>query len=177
MHCHLSPAVREPACLGWVLLCYGAAHSVLPGAGLVASIVLGKTLSQRQVELPLAFYSSLQMVLVGILGILMGTLISTGDLVRQPLNYLAFALLVVGLRPLLVMAATFRMPVSAGQRANLWAVAPRGIVTLGVAATAAEMLSPEAIPEMSHLPVIVYWVVMATNLLPLLPFGLVARES
>lgn len=171
LHSHLSPASREPACLGWVLLCYGAAHSVLPGAGLVASIVLGKTLSQRQVELPVAFYSSLQAVLVGILGILMGTLIPAAELVSQPFRYPAFALLVVALRPLLVLAATFRMPVSPTRRANLWAVAPRGIVTLGVAATAADLLSPEAIPEMAHLPAIVYWVVMATNLLPLLPIG------
>lgn len=158
--------LREPICLSWVLLCYGSAHALLPGAGLVASVILGKTLSRRKVELALPFYVSLQTVLVGLLGIALGMVIPLGDLLHGPVRLIGFALLVLLVRPVLVMAALFRQKLSPVQRFNLWAVAPRGIVTLGVAGTAAQMLGPEILPEALKMPAIVYWVVLTTNLVP-----------
>jgi NhaP-type Na+/H+ or K+/H+ antiporter len=139
---------------------------VLPGAGLVASTILGKTLSQRKVELPRPFYTGLQVCLVGLLGVLMGLLIPFSDLLRQPLSQIGFALLILVIRPLLVMAATIKQKLTPAQKRSLWAVSPRGIVTLGVAATAAELLGHGAMPQALILPVLSYWVVLTTNLVP-----------
>lgn len=162
----LSDTVREPVCLAWILFCYGTAHAVLPGAGLVASTILGKTLSQSKVELPRPFYTSLQVCLVGLLGVLMGLLIPFSDLLRQPMSQIGFALLILMIRPVLVMAATVKQKLTPAQKRSLWAVSPRGVVTLGVAATAAELLGHEAMPQTLILPVLTYWVVLTTNLVP-----------
>ncbi len=162
----VSERLREPICLSWILLCYGSAHAILPGAGLVASVILGKTLSQRSVELPGTFYVNLQAVLVGLLGIALGMVIPLSDLLHSPARLIGFALLVLLVRPLLVMAALFRQRLTPSQKLNLWLVAPRGIVTLGVAGSAAQMLGPELLPEAVQMSAIVYWVVLTTNLGP-----------
>ncbi|MFT4657630.1 MAG: NhaP-type Na+/H+ or K+/H+ antiporter [Candidatus Aldehydirespiratoraceae bacterium] len=171
--------LQVSATLAAVVVAYGAANAVRPEAGLVAVTVLGIVLAnQRRASAAhiAEFNEHLGATILGALFIVLGARVNIDAITDNLAASAAItALLVVGARPVAVLAATLRSDLGWPDRAFLMTLAPRGVVAAAVASLFAIELEHNGIDPGPLVPV-VFTVVVATVILSSLTAGVAARK-
>lgn len=175
--------------VGLCMTCVGVGEAITPEAGLVAATICGILVARAQVlgstELR-AFKELLAILLVGTLFVLLASGFDVAQLGAIGSRDALFVLvLLLGIRPLCVMVATWRSKLSWQERAFASAFAPRGIVALSVVTVIAGNLArsgTEAAAEAVRIEsvmfvVIVVSVLVATVLSPSLAWALNVRAG
>ncbi|MBN9415405.1 hypothetical protein ABS71_19905 [bacterium SCN 62-11] len=168
--------LSQPITLSAALLCFAAAHQVAGGGGVVAAACCGYWMARYPLTFPQHGLSE-QLKLWGLclLMTLQGfVLAATPGILDQWPRKLGYALVLVFVaRPLLVAIACRHAKLSPRDRFALSVTHPRGALTL---ATAAVLLSGIQ-NDGYHLLSVVYYVVLVSNLAPLLLIPFVSRLS
>ena len=166
----------QPIRLTLAFLTFGLGHQVAGGAGVVAAACCGYWLARY----PLAdkdtdLGEQLKTWALSLLILLQGILISsTPGIFDDWQRKLAFALaLVLVARPLLVAIACRHAKLSPRDRFTLSLVHPRGALTLATASVLLSSLGGNS----SHLLSAVYYVVLVSNLVPVILIPVAARLS
>jgi NhaP-type Na+/H+ or K+/H+ antiporter len=149
-------------------------------AGLVAATVMGVIMAhQRLVDVSrvLVFEEELVQLLIGVLFILLAASVSAESLAGVLLPSLGLiAVLVVIVRPLIVVLATWRSTLSWRERALAAFVAPRGIVAAATASAFGLLLARDGIPQATKILPVVFVVIFGTVVLYGLASAPVARR-
>lgn len=168
--------VSQPLHLSLALICFCVGYKVAGGAGVVAAACCGYWLSRYPLEKSqLGLGEQLKVWGLSLLIVLQGLLLAqTPGITDQWQRKLAYALVMVLVaRPLLVAFACRHAKLSPRDRFALSLIYPRGALTL---ASAAVLLSGLG-DDRDHLLSIVYYVVVVSNLAPMLLMPLAARLS
>lgn len=164
------------------VLAFSLSNRTFMGSGVVTAAVAGYMASRvLAVDEDERFGRDISTLMLGVLGIVVGILVPWPRLADHWPQRLAFCAFVVGLRPVLVWLACRRSPLPVTEKRILSMVAPRGILTLSIAVFVLLQLHRAGFPDSIEVVCTVWWVAMATNLLPwglprLLP-GLVSRRA
>ena len=160
---HLIPCLSLSLCL----LNFGLAQAVFPGAGLVASGIMGYRIAGRNSEFIGDLGSHLQTLLVGTAGITLGIYIPLVNLAQDWLPRVAFAFsLVLLVRPTLAYLGSRKAGLSRSENLLLQMAAPRGVLTLGITVHLCQLLDKLGSPQALELIPIVYWCVLISILVP-----------
>ena len=134
--------------------------------GLVAAIVVGLAVAnQRGFDLPARrpFFETLVQLIIGVLFISISATVTPHSLRHLLLPALALvAVLVLAARPLAAFAATVKTGLSAGERAFIGWMAPRGIVAAATASTFASALAAKGIGGAAKILPVTFLVIVAT---------------
>lgn len=158
--------LAQPIYLSLALICFACAHQVAGGAGGVAAACCGYWLSRFPLaESHQGLGEQLKLWGLSLLVMLQGmVLVHTPGLTEDWPRKLLYALvLVLVARPLLVAIACRHARLSPRDRFTLSLMHPRGALTLATAAVLFSGLGGDR----DHLLSIVYYVVLVSNLLPL----------
>jgi NhaP-type Na+/H+ or K+/H+ antiporter len=149
-------------------------------SGLVATTVMAVIMAhQRRVDLSriLVFEEELVQLLIGVLFILLAASVSAGSLAGVLLPSLGLiAVLVVIVRPVIVVLATWRSALSWQERALTAFIAPRGIVAAATASAFGLLLARADIPQATEILPVVFLVIFGTVVLYGLASSAVARR-
>ena len=163
----ISGPISEPIGLSACLLCFSLGMQIAPGSGMMAAAACGYLLTRRPVtDQQSALGDQVRLWVLGLLIVLQGGwLHASAEFWTDWPRRVVFALAVVGVaRPLLVAIACRHAHLTRRERLCLSLVNPRGALALAV--TSSLLLGLGEARE--HLLGIVYWVVLVSNLLPLL---------
>jgi NhaP-type Na+/H+ or K+/H+ antiporter len=161
-----APRYTVLATLMMVVAAVVAADLLRDDAGFVAAVVMGMALGNQQrvdVSLTLEFEATLVQLLVGVLFVLIAASVSPDDLADVLPEALALvAVMVILLRPLAVLIATWRSSFTTRERAFVAWMAPRGIVAGATASAFGLQLAQEDVAGASSILPIVFVVVFGT---------------
>lgn len=167
--------------LAFVLLVFVSSDVLAHESGLLAVVVMGLVLANKDVpriaEI-LSFKESLSVLLISILFILLAANMDMSELellVRdwRPIALFGFVALV--LRPLSVFASTYNGNLSMAEKLFISWVGPRGIVAAGIASLFGLTLAEKGVPDAEYITPLVFMIVLGTVLLNATTARLVAR--
>lgn len=160
---YLPDYLQNPVVLATVTAALLVADSIREESGLVAVVVMGMALGAAE-KLPirsiLAFKESLRVLIIGTLFIVLSArldLASIRDVIAPGAALLLVLVLVI--RPLSVLAATYRSEISWRSRFMLMAMAPRGIVAAAVSSVFALQLGAAGFPDADRLVSLTFFVI------------------
>ena len=167
--------------LAYVLLVFVLSDILAHESGLLAVVVMGLVLANRDVpriKEILSFKESLSVLLISILFILLSANMDMDELALlyqdwRPITLFAFVALV--LRPLSVFASTAGGNLTTPEKLFISWVGPRGIVAAGIASLFGLTLAEEMIPNAEYITPLVFMIVLGTVLLNATTARLVAR--
>ena len=165
--------------LAFVLALFQGSNAVLHESGIaavtVAGIVVGSRPSSGHERLH-AFKADLTNLFIGTLFVLLAADVRVDDVLAlgRPALYTVIALIVV-VRPLNVLAGTYRCGLSWQQQLFIAWIGPRGIIAAAVASLFAVKLEAQGLDGGTELRALVFAVIAATVLFSGLTGGLVAR--
>jgi NhaP-type Na+/H+ or K+/H+ antiporter len=176
----LAPSLSVSVTLMVVVAAVVGPDLVRADAGLVAATVMGVIMAQQRlvdVSRILVFEEELVQLLIGVLFILLAASVSAESLARVLLSSLGLiAVLVVIVRPLIVVLATWRSTLSWRERALAAFIAPRGIVAAATASAFGLLLARDGIPQATKILPVVFVVIFGTVVLYGLASAPVARR-
>ncbi|MEU0394597.1 cation:proton antiporter [Streptomyces sp. NPDC006208] len=142
---------------------------VLDDTGLVAAIVAGLTVANFPAfDLPArrSFFETLVQLIIGLLFISISATVTPASVVPVLLPCLALvAALVLVVRPLVAWVSTGRTELSAGERAFIGWMAPRGIVAASTASTFSASLVDEGLDGADKILPVTFLVIVGTVVL------------
>lgn len=167
--------------LAFVLLVFVVSDVLAHESGLLAVVVMGLVLANKDVprlEEILSFKESLSVLLISILFILLAANMDISELqllVRdwRPIALFGFVALV--LRPLSVFASTHNGNLNLAEKMFISWVGPRGIVAAGIASLFGLTLAEQGVPDAEYITPLVFMIVLGTVLLNATTARLVAR--
>ncbi|OAV43698.1 sodium:proton antiporter [Lewinella sp. 4G2] len=167
--------------LAYVLMVFVLSDVLAHESGLLAVVVMGLVLANKDVpriKEILSFKESLSVLLISILFILLSANMDMEELQLlykdwRPITLFAFVALV--LRPLSVFASTAGGNLSTPEKLFISWVGPRGIVAAGIASLFGLTLAEEQIPNAEYITPLVFMIVLGTVLLNATTARLVAR--
>ncbi|MBC6996251.1 sodium:proton antiporter [Neolewinella lacunae] len=167
--------------LAYVLLIFVVSDVLAHESGLLAVVVMGLVLANKDVPRIkdiLSFKESLSVLLISILFILLAANMDMAQLELltndwRPLTLFAFVALV--LRPLSVFISTFQGNLSTAEKWFISWVGPRGIVAAGIASLFGLTLEEKNVPGAEYITPLVFMIVLGTVLLNATTARLVAR--
>jgi NhaP-type Na+/H+ or K+/H+ antiporter len=164
--------------LALVLLLYQGSNALVPETGIVAAVAAGLAVGNARTYVVAElreFKEQLSVLLVGMLFVLLAAdvrMVEVAVLGWAGVGLVAALMFVV--RPLNVLAGTWKTDLTWREKAFLCWLAPRGIVAAAVSSLFAETLQDEGIAGGSELRAMVFLVIAATVLVQGLSGGLVA---
>ena len=172
--------LQSPVAFMLVLVAFTTANHLREEAGLVAVTLMGVVLanqSQTTVRHIVAFYESLQVLLLSALFVLLSARLRLADLEALELRHLAFvAVLILVVRPVTVLLSTLGSELTWPERAFVAWMAPRGIVAAAVASLFSIRLVAAGLPEAGLLAPLTFLVILVTVAVYGLTAGPVARR-
>lgn len=167
--------------LAFVLLVFVVSDVLAHESGLLAVVVMGLVLANKDVprlEEILSFKESLSVLLISILFILLAANMDISELqllVRdwRPIALFGFVALV--LRPLSVFASTHNGNLNLAEKMFISWVGPRGIVAAGIASLFGLTLAEQGVPDAEYITPLVFMIVLGTVLLNATTARMVAR--
>ncbi len=167
--------------LAYVLLVFVLSDVLAHESGLLAVVVMGLVLANRDVpriKEILSFKESLSVLLISILFILLAANIDLAELELlyedwRPIALFGFVALI--LRPLSVFASTAGGNLTNPEKLFISWVGPRGIVAAGIASLFGLTLAEEGVPGAEYITPLVFMIVLGTVLLNATTARLVAR--
>jgi NhaP-type Na+/H+ or K+/H+ antiporter len=167
--------------LAFVLMVFVCSDVLAHESGLLAVVVMGLVLANKDVpriEEILSFKESLSVLLISILFILLAANMDMSELellVRdwRPIALFGFVALV--LRPLSVFVSTYNGNLSLAEKLFISWVGPRGIVAAGIASLFGLTLAEKGVPNAEYITPLVFMIVLGTVLLNATTARLVAR--
>lgn len=156
--------LQSPVALGVVSLLFAMTDRCGEGAGLLAVTVAGVILANSGISVRgiVEFKENLAVVLVSSLFIVLGARLPWDTVASIGPQEGLFVLLVLGLRPVAVMLATWGSSLNWRERAFLGAVAPRGIVAAAVISVFSLELERYDPQSAAVLPSAVFAVILGT---------------
>jgi NhaP-type Na+/H+ or K+/H+ antiporter len=143
--------------LALVASAYTLAEGVAAESGLMATTVMGFVLAnQRYADVAriVEFKENLRVLLISSLFVILSARLKLDEVTAELDNlglYVFFALLVLLVRPLAVLASTARAPLSRNEKIFLAWMAPRGIIAAATASTFALALVEQGHPDAERL--------------------------
>lgn len=167
--------------LAYVLMVFVASDVLAHESGLLAVVVMGLVLANKEVpriKEILSFKESLSVLLISILFILLAANMDLDELQLlykdwRPIALFGFVALV--LRPLSVFASTAGGSLSTPEKLFISWVGPRGIVAAGIASLFGLTLAEEGVADAEYITPLVFMIVLGTVLLNATTARLVAR--
>ena len=158
--------LQSPAALAIVVLAYGVSNVAQPESGLLAVTVMGAALaSQRFVSVRtiVVFKENLRVLLISGLFIVLAARLPLADPDYWRAGSLLFlAILILIVRPVAVVVATWRSGLGWRERTFLAAIAPRGIVAAAVASVFALRLVENGHPEAARMVPLMFLAIVGT---------------
>ena len=167
--------------LAFVLLVFVSSDVLAHESGLLAVVVMGLVLANKDVpriEEILSFKESLSILLISILFILLAANMDMSELqllVRDWRPITLFGVVALVLRPLSVFASTHNGNLSMAEKLFISWVGPRGIVAAGIASLFGLTLAEKGVPNAEYITPLVFMIVLGTVLLNATTARLVAR--
>lgn len=167
--------------LAYVLMVFVLSDLLAHESGLLAVVVMGLVLANKDVpriKEILSFKESLSVLLISILFILLAANMDIEELQLlyqdwRPITLFAFVALV--LRPISVFASTANGSLSTPEKLFISWVGPRGIVAAGIASLFGLTLAEQNVPGAEYITPLVFMIVLGTVLLNATTARLVAR--
>ncbi|MEM9929685.1 MAG: cation:proton antiporter [Bacteroidota bacterium] len=167
--------------LAFVLMVFVASDVLAHESGLLAVVVMGLVLANKEVpriEEILSFKESLSVLLISILFILLAANMELSELELivqdwRPIALFGFVALV--LRPISVFASTYRGNLSMAEKMFISWVGPRGIVAAGIASLFGLTLAEKGVPGAEYITPLVFMIVLGTVLINATTARLVAK--
>ena len=167
--------------LAYVLLVFVLSDQLAHESGLLAVVVMGLVLANKDVpriKEILSFKESLSVLLISILFILLAANMNMAELRLltedwRPLALFGFVILV--LRPLSVFISTARGNLDFNEKLFISWVGPRGIVAAGIASLFGLKLAADGVPGAEYITPLVFMIVLGTVLINATTARLVAR--
>ena len=167
--------------LAYVLLVFVASDVLAHESGLLAVVVMGLVLANKDVpriKEILSFKESLSVLLISILFILLAANMDVAELQLlyedwRPITLFAFVALI--LRPVSVFLSTAGGNLSTQEKLFISWVGPRGIVAAGIASLFGLTLAEEQVPNAEYITPLVFMIVLGTVLLNATTARMVAR--
>ncbi len=160
-------SLRNLVILALLVGCYALAESQAPQSGILASVVMGLTLSMADVpdlEPLRSFKEQLTVLVISVLFVLLAARLDLGSVLDLGWGGVAVvAALTLAVRPLAVAAAVWPGQLGGRERLVLALTAPRGIVAAAVASLAAIQLRAAGIAGAAALEGLVYLVIVLTG--------------
>ncbi len=149
-----------------VLAAFVGANLLRPESGLFTAIIMGIVLANQHriaVDRIAEFKETLGMLLTGALFILLSARLELGALRRElPAALVLTAILVLVVRPVATMLATWGSDFSREERALVGWMAPRGIVAAATASLFAFELAETDVPDVDRLVPLTFLVILLT---------------
>jgi hypothetical protein len=167
--------------LAFVLLVFVSSDVLAHESGLLAVVVMGLVLANKDVpriEEILSFKESLSVLLVSILFILLAANMDMSELqllVRDWRPIALFGVVAFVLRPLSVFVSTHKGNLSMAEKLFISWVGPRGIVAAGIASLFGLTLAEKGVPNAEYITPLVFMIVLGTVLINATTARLVAR--
>jgi NhaP-type Na+/H+ or K+/H+ antiporter len=167
--------------LAYVLLVFVISDQLAHESGLLAVVVMGLVLANKDVpriKEILSFKESLSVLLISILFILLAANMDMDQLrlLTEDGRPLAlFGCVILVLRPLSVFISTARGSLSYNEKLFVSWVGPRGIVAAGIASLFGLKLAADGVPGAEYITPLVFMVVLGTVLINATTARLVAR--
>jgi NhaP-type Na+/H+ or K+/H+ antiporter len=167
--------------LAYVLLDFVLSDILAHESGLLAVVVMGLVLANKDVpriKEILSFKESLSVLLISILFILLAANIDMADLALltedwRPIALFGFVALI--LRPISVFASTYQGNLQTNEKLFISWVGPRGIVAAGIASLFGLTLAEKNVPGAEYITPLVFMIVLGTVLLNATTARLMAR--
>ena len=165
--------------LAWVLALFQLSNAILPESGIVSVTVCGLVLGNMRTHVGRElreFKEQLTAMLIGMLFVLLAADIRLAEV--RALGWaglVVVAVLMFVVRPLNVLAGTFRTNLDHRQRIFVAWIAPRGIVAAAVTAFFASELDRYGLPGGAQLRALVFLVIACTVIWSGLTGGVMAR--
>jgi len=158
--------LQNPVSLMLVVVCYVASEAIQPESGLLSVTVMGIALANQQfvsIRHILEFKENLRVLLIASLFIILAARLPIeAPVFADPKGWLFIGLLILVVRPLAVIGATFRSSLAWRERLFLMWVAPRGIVAAAVVSVFAIRLTEIGIEGAESLVPLTFQVIAAT---------------
>ena len=158
--------LQNPVSLMVVVMAYFVANTIQLESGLLAVTVMGIALANQKfvpIKHILEFKESLRVLLISSLFIILAARVPLGHLSLTSVNTWVFVgLLIVLVRPVAVLASTFKSKLKWNERAFLAWMAPRGIVAAAVVSVFAERLMDTGFANCSLLVPLTFQVIVGT---------------
>ncbi|NJC27935.1 cation:proton antiporter [Neolewinella antarctica] len=167
--------------LAYVLMVFVASDLLAHESGLLAVVVMGLVLANRDVpriKEILSFKESLSVLLISILFILLAANMNLDELELLYKDWRPIALfgvVALVLRPLSVFASTAGGSLSTNEKLFISWVGPRGIVAAGIASLFGLTLAEEGVENAEYITPLVFMIVLGTVLLNATTARMVAR--
>jgi len=167
--------------LAYVLLDFVISDQLAHESGLLAVVVMGLVLANKDVpriKEILSFKESLSVLLISILFILLAANMDMAQLqlLTEDWRPLAlFGIVILVLRPLSVFASTARGNLDFKEKLFISWVGPRGIVAAGIASLFGLKLEADGVPGAEYITPLVFMIVLGTVLINATTARLVAR--
>ncbi len=167
--------------LAYVLLVFVSSDVLAHESGLLAVVVMGLVLANKDVpriEEILSFKESLSVLLISILFILLAANMEMSELELlvqdwRPITLFVFVALI--LRPISVFVSTYRGNLTLSEKLFISWVGPRGIVAAGIASLFGLTLADEGVPGAEYITPLVFMIVLGTVLLNATTARMVAK--
>jgi NhaP-type Na+/H+ or K+/H+ antiporter len=176
----VSDSLRNPVSLMLMLAAFIAANATHAEAGLLAVTVMGIAVANQKwvsIRHVIEFKETLAVLLISFLFIVLAARLQPADIRALGWDSIAFvAVMILVARPLSVLAATWRSPLSWGERVFLCWMAPRGIVAAAVSSEFALRLVAAGYPGTIEIVSVTFLLVLVTVLLYGLSAGPLARR-
>ncbi len=159
--------LRNLVVLAVLLVVYAVCEHQAPQSGILASVVMGFTLSAA--ELPdlvslRAFKGQITALVISVLFILLAGELEIASMFRLGTGaWITMAVLVFVARPLSVVLSVWPSMLPGRERMVLAMIAPRGIVAAAVASLAARELALRGIPGAGQLEALTYLAILVTG--------------
>lgn len=167
--------------LAYVLLVFVASDQLAHESGLLAVVVMGLVLANKDVpriKEILSFKESLSVLLISILFILLAANMDMSELrlLTEDWRPLAlFGIVILVLRPLSVFVSTFNGNLTFQEKLFISWVGPRGIVAAGIASLFGLQLEADGVEGAEYITPLVFMIVLGTVLINATTARLVAR--
>ncbi|MCP9237495.1 sodium:proton antiporter [Lewinella sp. JB7] len=167
--------------LAFVLFVFVASDQLAHESGLLAVVVMGLVLANKDVpriKEILSFKESISVLLISILFILLAANMNMAELrlLTEDWRPLAlFGVVILVLRPLGVFASTARGNLSFNEKLFISWVGPRGIVAAGIASLFGLKLAADGVPGAEYITPLVFMIVLGTVLINATTARFVAR--
>ncbi len=171
--------LQNPVSLMLVVVCYVASDAIQPESGLLSVTVMGVALANQQfvsIRHILEFKENLRVLLIASLFIILAARLPIeAPIFADPTGWLFVGLLILVVRPLAVLGATFKSSLAWRERLFLMWIAPRGIVAAAVVSVFAIRLTDMGVEGAESLVPLTFQVIAATVAVYGLTSPLVAR--
>ncbi|MBB4078876.1 NhaP-type Na+/H+ or K+/H+ antiporter [Lewinella aquimaris] len=167
--------------LAYVLFIFVVSDQLAHESGLLAVVVMGLVLANKDVpriKEILSFKESISVLLISILFILLAANMNMSELrlLTEDWRPLAlFGVVILVLRPLAVFASTARGNLSFNEKLFISWVGPRGIVAAGIASLFGLKLAADGVPGAEYITPLVFMIVLGTVLINATTARFVAR--